>query len=98
MAEPSMFEERSDRETVVRLTAAIERAYTRTGILVWRSLLQGFMSVLGAALASILLFLLGIYLFSAFGGPTLFQNFIASISDSVVHTQEQSLLKALPLK
>ena len=98
MAEPSFYDERSDRETVARLTLAIEQAYTKTGTLVWRAFLQGFVSALGAAIATVLLVLIAAYLFNALGGPALLQNFISSVSNTIVHTQEQALLQALPLK
>lgn len=90
--------EESDRETVARLSAAIEHAYTKTGVLIWRSFLQGFVSAIGAACATALVLLAGIYLFKTLGGPALLQSYVASLSDTIVRSQEQSLLHSLPLK
>lgn len=96
MPDPTFFDSPSDRETLTRLAATIERAYTKTGVLIWRSFLQGFVSALGAASATVLVLCVAILLFKNLGGPGLVQNFINTISASVVHQQEQTVIQSIP--
>lgn len=82
----------SERQTLERLTVAVERAYSHTGRLLWRAFLQGLMSALGATFGTFLV--LGIlgFLFQQLGGPAVFQQMITNLSQSIVQAQVHSLL------
>ena len=74
--------------SVERLVQALDRAYHRPGLLLWRSFWQGMFTALGAFVGSALIIAVSGYLFHIYGG---FQRFIQpgldKLQKSVVQTQ-----------
>lgn len=81
-----------ERQTLERLVVAVDRAYSHTGRLLWRSFLQGLMSALGATVGTFLVLGVTGYLFQKLGGPALIQQMISNLSQSIVQAQVHTLL------
>ncbi|OGD60885.1 hypothetical protein A3A71_03175 [Candidatus Berkelbacteria bacterium RIFCSPLOWO2_01_FULL_50_28] len=76
-------EQKEKVDRVERLITALDRAYHRPGLLVWRGFLIGLASGLGATIgAAIVLALLG-FLLREFGGLPVIGNWLNSISNSL---------------
>lgn len=83
-----------DEASVDRLVRALDRAYHRPGLLLWRSFWQGVMSAMGATVGTIVvLFAIGLII-RQLGGIELLSPVIEKVQDSVaegVATQQRQL-------
>ena len=81
--------------TVDRLIQALDKAYHRPGLLMWRSFLGGLMYAFGATIGFALVITIGAYVLQALGGVSLFKPFIDKLDDIIVtHTvtaQQQAI-------
>ena len=77
--------------SVDRLVLALDKAYHRPWLMMWRSLLQGFMFTVGASVGSIVVFGLSVYFFQRSGGIDLLKPFFNSVSDQLSNSVQKSL-------
>lgn len=70
--------------SVERLIQALDRAYHRPAQLMWRSFLQGFMSAIGAAIGTILIFSVIVYVVQAAGGLELLRPGLTKLQDMLI--------------
>ena len=78
--------------SVERLVQALDRAYHRPGLLLWRSFWQGVFTALGAFVGSIAIIGLSSYLFHIYGG---FERFVQpgldKLQKNVLQTQSNAI-------
>ena len=76
--------------SVDRLVEAMDRAYHRPWLMMWRSFLQGMMTGVGAGLGTVLFFAFSVYLFNVLGGVQLLRpilnNFEEGLAAQVVRS------------
>jgi len=77
------FEEPSDA-TINRLVLALDRAYHRPGLLLWRSFLQGVMTGVGATVGTAIVLSVAAFTFSAIGGLSLLRPALNQLSDYIL--------------
>lgn len=82
----------SERQTLDRLAIAVDRAYSSTGRLLWRSFLQGMMSALGAAIGTVVVLSVLGFLFQKLGGPAVLQSLVGQLSQSIAQAQVHTFL------
>jgi hypothetical protein len=70
--------------TVRRLVVAVEKAYHRPWLMMWRSFLHGFMTALGATIGTALFFTILIWVFQALGGVDLLRPGVEAIQDLII--------------
>ncbi|MEI6477825.1 MAG: hypothetical protein WCO52_02460 [bacterium] len=69
--------------SVDRLIKAVDRAYHRPWLMMWRSFLQGMMAAVGAMFGTAVVAVGLVYLFQALGGISLLKPFTDSIVQSI---------------
>lgn len=74
-----------------RLVEAIDRAYHRPWLMMWRSFLQGVMSGIGAVVGSAIILLLLGFLFNRLGGVNLLKPAIGKLQDTIIQSQVKTL-------
>lgn len=79
-----------DDATVNHLVAALDRAYHRPGLLMWRSFLAGFMSALGATIGTLIILAVTGLVFHQLGGIALFSPLVQKLEQQIVDSQNQS--------
>jgi len=70
--------------SVNRLIEALDRAYHRPWLMMWRAFLQGLMTAFGMTFGYLLIFTLLAYFFQALGGIKLLDPLIERITQSVI--------------
>ena len=82
-----------------RLIEALDRAYHRPWLMLWRSFLQGLMSGMGALLGSFLIILLLGFAFNRLGGIAILNPVITKLQDVMTQSQIKTIktLQASPL-
>jgi hypothetical protein len=99
MAKDEFAEFRSpDDASFDKLVAAIDRAYHRPGLMLWRSFCQGLMSAIGMAIGWILIISVSGYLFQALGGINLLKPWIEKAQQGIISAQTKSLKEASQLQ
>ena len=78
---------------VDQLVQALDRAYNRPRLLMWRAFLQGLMTGVGAALGTLLVAASLTYLIHSAGGIKLIQPLIDKLQESIVNSQIQAANK-----
>ena len=66
-----------------RLIDALDRAYHRPGLMIWRSFLQGFMAGVGASLGTVLFFVVSVYLLNLLGGVNLIKPLVDKYQQAI---------------
>lgn len=79
----SDFEDPSNA-SVDRLVRSLDRVYHRPWLLIWRSLLSGFMAAIGAVVGTALIGALSVYLFHTLGGAAILNSAVQNLKDTVV--------------
>ena len=74
-----------------RLINAVDRAYHRPGLLLWRSFLQGVMTAIGASVGTFLVFSVVIYVFQALGGIELLRPGLEKLQEMLLPPELRSL-------
>ena len=69
--------------SVDKLVAAIDNAYHRPWMMMWRSFLQGFMAAIGAVIGTAFIGILSVYLFQALGGFSLLKPYVDKLQHSI---------------
>ena len=73
--------------SVDRLVHALDRAYHRPGLLLWRSFLQGFMTAVGAFLGTFLVIIGSGYVLHSLGGYNLFKPLITEFQNTLIQAE-----------
>lgn len=73
--------------SVDRLVAAIDRAYHRPVLMVWRSFWQGVFTAIGLSVGYALVVIILVYTFHALGGIELLQPSLTKIQEMVIPKQ-----------
>ena len=79
--------------SVERLVQAIDKAYHRPGLMLWRSFWQGFMSAIGLSVGYAVVVIILIYVFRSLGGIELLQPFANKIQEMVIPKELRSALE-----
>jgi hypothetical protein len=80
--------------SVDRLVEALDRAYHRPGLLMWRSFLQGMFTALGTFVGAILIAAAVGFAIRSLGGVDFFKPVINQFQDFITQSAIQSQLKA----
>ncbi len=92
MPNPEFKDFQSPHEASIdRLVDALDRAYHRPGLLMWRSFLQGFMTAVGAFFGAIIIAIIVGYVVHLLGGIDFFQPILDKLQDAIVQSQIKSL-------
>jgi hypothetical protein len=78
------------------LVQALDRAYHRPGLMMWRSFLHGFMAALGATIGTALFFTILLYILQGLGGVELLRPSIEKIQDIVIPASLRDTPTATP--
>ncbi len=70
--------------TIYRLVTAVNSAYNRQGLMMWRSFLGGLMAALGATVGTAIIFTILLWTFQHLGGIDLFKSSIDKIQSLVI--------------
>jgi hypothetical protein len=76
--------------SIDQLIQALDRAYHRPRLLMWRSFLQGIMTGIGASVGTLLVAGVITYSIHALGGIKLIQPMIDKLQESIVNSQIQA--------
>jgi hypothetical protein len=79
-----------DQATMHRLLTAVDRAYNRPWLMMWRSFLHGFMTALGATIGTALFFTILVWFFQRLGGIDLLAPQIEKLQDLLIPDQFQN--------
>jgi hypothetical protein len=69
--------------TLDRLVQAVDRAYNRPWLMLWRSFLQGMMSAIGAVVGTALVVALAGFVFNRLGGLELLRPGVQKLQDMI---------------
>ena len=88
MAEPA---EKPNEASVDRLIQAVDRAYHRPFLMMWRAFLQGISTAFGLTVGYLIIFSVLFYIFQSFGGTDkLLTPTLQKISNSIVPSDLRS--------
>lgn len=82
--------------SVNQLVQALDRAYYRPGLLLWRSFWQGFFTAIGAAVGTVVFVGLVSYLFSILGGSQLVKPYLDKLQNGLIQRQIQTVQSLEP--
>lgn len=71
------------------LIAAVDRAYSKPRLMMWRSFLHGFMTALGATVGTALFFTILIWIFQALGGVELLKPGVEKLQNLIIPKEFQ---------
>jgi hypothetical protein len=77
--------------SVERLIQALDRAYHRPWLMMWRAFLSGIMTAVGMAVGYLLIFTLLAYVFQVLGGFKLLEPLSQKLQQSILPPQLRSL-------
>lgn len=73
------------------LVRALDRAYHRPWLLMWRSFLQGIMAAIGAVVGTALMGIVSVYLFQALGGFEIFKPLVDRFQQTIVQSSSKAI-------
>lgn len=82
--------------SVDRLVQAVDRAYHRPFLMMWRAFLQGLMTAIGASVGTAIVVLVSIYVFKYSGGPGWLNNSIQKMKDNLLPKDLQTTSQPTP--
>ena len=95
MPNPEFHDFQSPHEASIdRLVEALDRAYHRPGLLMWRSFLQGIMTAFGTFVGAILIATAVGFAVRSLGGVNFFKPVVDQFQEFITQSAIQSQLKA----
>lgn len=85
--------ENPNSASVDRLIQALDRAYHRPGLLMWRAFTSGLFYAIGATVGAAIFFSVVLYVLHVLGGLSLLSPGIEKLSDMITSQQVKSLNK-----
>lgn len=76
-----------DEASVERLIKALDRAYHRPGLMLWRSFWQGFITAIGLSAGYAVVVVVTVYIFRALGGIELIRPGMEKVRDMIIPAQ-----------
>lgn len=73
-------------QTLNRLVLAVEKAYNKPGLLMWRGFCYGFMTAVGATVGTAVIIAISTYAFSFFGGFRYLKDSLSGLGDKVTNS------------
>jgi hypothetical protein len=77
--------------SVDRLISAVDRAYHRPWLMMWRSFLHGMMTAIGAFFGTALIGILSVTIFQALGGAGLIDSMLDRLEEGAIRTQSEAI-------
>lgn len=73
-------------QTLHRLVLAVDKAYNKPGLLMWRGFCYGFMTAVGATVGTAFVIAVSTYAFSFFGGFKYIQNGFNNLTNTITNS------------